>query len=503
MRLACLYVPQFPLAALLRSSPELRGEAVVVVEQIAPRGRIVAVSEAAERRGIRYGSSLAQAHGIDAEVQARVVSVDTIAAAQAALCDAAASFTPRLEDATEGLVYLDLSGLGALFESELQLAHALSRRAWQLGLEAQVGVGNSKNAALLAARHGGGVRVIPPQEEWSFLAPVAISALEPNPTLAATLQRWGIRTVGDLVSLPVQQIGARLGPEGTALWHRARGDEDRPLVARTLPLHFEEGQDLDYGIDNLEPLLFVARGLLDRLITRLALRGLICGDLRLSLRLATRGRDDRTVTIAAPSNDLKALLALLRLHLESHPPAAAIEGIRLTALPERLRASQLDLFLPPGPAPAKLAVTLARLSALCGSEHVRAPALADSYRPDAYQVEEFRVQEQQAVARLGGYAVKGATTRITANRLALALRALRPPHEIEVFCNRDRPDFVRGPHFAGRVVQAAGPWRVHGEWWSEGAYLRDYYDASLSDGGVYRLYYDVTTRRWFADAQYD
>ena len=46
-----------------------------------------------------------------------------------------------------------------------------------------------------------------------------------------------------------------------------------------------------------------------------------------ALRLATRGRDERTVTVGAPSNDVKALLALARLHLEAHPPAAAIEAL--------------------------------------------------------------------------------------------------------------------------------------------------------------------------------
>jgi protein ImuB len=240
------------------------------------------------------------------------------------------------------------------------------------------------------------------------------------------------------------------------------------------------------------------------------MRGLICGDVRLSLRLAMRGRAERTVVVAAPSNDVKALLTLVRLHLEAHPPPAAIEGLRLVAVPERLRAAQLDLFRPNGPAPERLAVTLARLSAICGAGRVGAPQVADSHRPDAYGVGEF-----QAATRLGGCAVREdplTANRLTANRLTanstvslvpLALRAVRPPQAVEVFCERDRPAFVRSARFAGRVVHAAGPWRVGGEWWSDGRYARDYYDAQLSDGGVYRLYCDLTTRGWFVDGMYD
>ena len=89
------------------------------------------------------------------------------------------------------------------------------------------------------------------------------------------------------------------------------------------------------------------------------------------------------------------------------------------------------------------------------------------------------------------------------NVIPLALRAMRPPQAVEVFCARDHPEFVRGEHFAGRVVHAAGPWRVHGEWWSDGGYARDYYDTQLTDGCVYRLYCNLTTRSWFVDGIYD
>jgi protein ImuB len=500
MRLACLFVPEFPLAAFLRSEPDLRGAPVAVADGHGPRARILACSAAAARRGVTVGFTTAQAMGVDAGLVVRYVSPDTVRGAQAALCDAAASFSPRIEDAGGGTAYLDLDGLGALSASEAQLATALAQRATHLGLDAQVGVAGSKIAATLAARNGGGVTVIPPGEEWSFLAPVAVAMLEPSPELAATLQRWGIRSIGELAALPASAVGARLGPEGVQLVRRARGEDEVPLLPRPLPLHFEEGVDLDFGIETMEPLVFVLRGVLDRLTRRLAVRGLLCGDLHLSLRLATRGRDERSVPVAAPSNEVKALLTLVRLQLETHPPAAAIEALRVVAIPERLRAAQLDLFRPNGPAPARLAVTLARLAAICGADRVGAPAVADTHRPDGYEVRPFG----EVVRLLGCYVVREETS--TPNNLTtciLALRAVRPARAVEVFCARDRPEFVRGAGFAGRVVHAAGPWRVQGEWWSDGRYARDYYDAQLSNGCVYRLYCDLPTHSWFVDGVYD
>lgn len=505
MRLACLYVPDFPLAAVLRAEPELRGRPLVAADGLGPRARLLAVSVEAARLGLTASLTSAQAEAIAADLVIRPASPDLLRAAQAALCDAAASVSPRIEDSS-GRVYLDLEGLGALFESEAQLANDLARRAARLGLEAQVGVAGSKVAAYLAACRGGGVTVIPLGEEWHFLAPVPVQLLEPGPQLTVTLQRWGIRTIGDLAALPTRAVGTRLGPEGIALVRRARGEDDHPLVPRSVPPHFEESVELEDAIEMLEPLLFILRGLLDRLTARLALRGWICGDLCLSLRLATRGRDDRTIAVAAPNNELKALLALARLHLETHPPAAAIEAVRIVAIPERLRAAQLDLFRPNGPAPARLAVTLARLNALCGPDRVGTPVVAESHRPEAYGMVGFAVESRQSRVereKMTGSFLSTLDSQLSTRPIPLALRALRPPQAVEVFCERDRPEFVRGDGLAGRVVQTAGPWRVQGEWWHDPPYTRDYYDAQLSDGGVYRLYCDLTTRNWFVDGVYD
>ena len=502
MRLACLYVPDFPLAAVRRVEPDLCGAAVAVVDGHGPRAPVLAVSPEAAQRGVGAGLTVAQAMAVAAGLTVRQAAPDVLRAAQAALCDAAESFSPRVEDAGNGLAYLDLSGLHSVYGSESQLATILSQRARHLGLDAHVGVAGSKVAAYLAARRGGGVAVIPPGEEWSFLAPVSLALLDPSPELATTLQRWGIRCIGELAALPATAVGTRLGPEGTQLMRRARGEDAQPLMPRPLPVHFEEGVDSDYGIDDLEALLFVLRGLLARLTARLALRGFVCGDLRLSLRLATRGRDERTVPVAAPSNDVKSLLALVRLHLEAHPPAAAIDAVRVVTTPEPLRAAQLDFFRPRGPAPERLAVSLARLVALCGADRVGAPAVIDSHRPDAIGVTPFGCRVPGAGCRGSAPQHPTPDTR-NPTCFPLALRAVRPPQTVEVFCERDRPAFVRGAGIAGRVVHAAGPWRVQGEWWSDDPYARDYYDAQLSDGGVYRLYCDVPTQHWFVDGVYD
>jgi protein ImuB len=528
MRLACVFVDRFPFAALSRAEPDLCGAAVAVTVGEGPRGEVVACSLEAEKYGVAPGHRVAQVRVICNSLVLRAASVEAEHAAQEALCDVAYALSPRVEDAGNGMVFLDLDGLQVLHGEE-EVVRLLVGGAAAVGLDAAVGIASTKVAARLAACDGGGRAIVRQHDEWSFLAPLPVRTLEPGPALRETLSRWGIRTLGELASLPASSVATRLGPEGAALVRRARGEDESPLVCRAPPLHFEERCELDFGIEAIDPFLFVARPLLDRLTARLALRGLVCGDLRLSLCLANRGREQRTVVVAAPSNEARSLLTLLRLSLEAQPPAAPVEEIHLAAVAEQLRPVQLDLLRPNGPAPARLAITLAKLTALCGDDRVGTPIVADSHDPGAYGCAPFAPGSSEAanstshipdpkfrsnpqVSESLGSGTWDMEFKATRPCGRVALRAVRPARMLEVFEDAGRLDFVRlsGSHehdvtyrCQGRVVTAAGPWRVQGEWWRESSFHRDYYDVQLSDGAVYRIYFEHQQNQWFVDGVYD
>ncbi|TMA56041.1 MAG: DNA polymerase Y family protein, partial [Deltaproteobacteria bacterium] len=111
--------------------------------------------------------------------------------------------------------------------------------------------------------------MVPPGIEQGFLARLPLACLAPAPDVATTLQRWGIHRLGELARLPVAEVVTRLGPAGAALVRAARGEDERPLAPEPLPTAVEEGVTLEYALDNLEPLLFVLRGLVERAVARL------------------------------------------------------------------------------------------------------------------------------------------------------------------------------------------------------------------------------------------
>src|SRR5213080_1561489 len=295
-RIACLLVPDLPVAAACRADPDLAARPLALSEGGGPHAPIVAAAAAARARGVRAGHTVAQARAIAADLVVRPRDEAAERSAVRALVDVAASLASRIEAAADGAVFLDAAGAAHLVPSEAGLATALVARAARVGLAARAAVGGSMTVARLAALHGG--EVVPAGTELGFLAPLPLACLAPPPEIAATLERWGIRRLGDLARLPVAEVATRLGPTGAALVRAARGEDERPLAP-----------------DALEPLLFVLRGLVERAVARVGLEGIGVARLGLALGLADRSRDERTVPLAAPTRDVKTLLTCLRVEL--------------------------------------------------------------------------------------------------------------------------------------------------------------------------------------------
>ncbi len=545
-RVACLLVPNLPLAAELRALPEHEREdgrrPWIVVSAPGSRGFVVAASPEARRQGIHVGAPVVHARAICSELGVKVASPALQRAARDALLDVALSFSPRVAAdppsagafAGEAAVFLDASGIGKLFRSEESFASALVERAASLGLPALACVAASRSLSRLAARRltleseTARVQTVPPGHEPDFLAPLPVDLLDPSDALAASLTRFGIRTVGALLALPAAGLTTRLGPEAAHLLARMRGEAAEPPLPRPRETRCEEALDLEHPIERLEPLGFVLRGMLSRLVERLEVRGLAAGPLELRMELLGGRSDARRIGVAAPTNEVRTLLRLVNLALEQRSPEAPVAALALATRGRPARRDQLDLFRPTGPAPAELSRTLAELEALCGEGRVGAPAVRDEHRPDAYALTPFTLQGETALAeRTRTRAVRSGTdherTRTRAVRTGaeavregpgvayetaapprLGLRALRPPEPVEVTAPGGTPQWLNGRIASGRIVARSGPWRTTGGWWSpERHHAFDHWDVATKEGTVVRLRHDRKTHRWEIDGVYD
>lgn len=531
VRLACIQVPLFPLAARLRSEPELTREALVIVEGNGNAARVVAATRLARRSGVKPGLTLAQARAVTPKLVARARDPECERTAQEALLEVAEGFSPRIEDGGGGLVFLDIDGLERHFrgdQPELDLGRSLVTAAEAAGLPGRVGIASSKLAAEVAAGLPDSPVIVPEGEEAAFLAPLPLSRLTPRADLAATLERWGLRTIGDFAKLPKSKVTSRLGEAGRELHATARGLDPRPLTPREPPPELQEGMSLEWPLVALEPFLFVGRAALERLSQRMETRGLACIRLELTFRLEPDGFQTRSIDLPAPTRDVKTLLTLVRLDLEARPPGAPVAGFTFIAHPDRPREAQLSLYGPAALSPDRLATTLARLFALLGPDRVGSPRPVDGHRPERFALVEYSPPPPPEVRR-----------EPRTGRGLLAVRVLRPPIELEVITAEPLPDYApwvvgavevapaepdpeaeatrppsevrslenevsdKRPRIQGKVKVASGPWGLEEEWWTESPVGRDYWDVEVAGSGIYRLFRDRATGAWFADGIYD
>ncbi len=271
--------------------------------------------------------------------------------------------------------------------------------------------------------------IVAPGDEEHFLAPLPLERLAPELEIAQTLERWGLRSIGDFARLPAAEVASRLGEVGRELHASARGFDLHPLVPRPAPPDFREGMTLEWPLVNLEPFLFLARAALDRLCHRLEIQGLGCSRLDFALRLEPDGVHERSLQLPSPTRDAKTLLTLVRLDLEQQTPGAPVVGFAFTAQPDRPRPAQLSIFGPAALSPERLATTLARLFALLGPGRMGSPRTADGHRPERFALADFRPPPPPEVR-----------ARPPRARGLLAVRVLRPAIEVEVSTRRTIED---------------------------------------------------------------
>ncbi|MFZ0785612.1 MAG: DNA polymerase Y family protein [Candidatus Acidiferrales bacterium] len=535
MAFASIFVPNCMVQAVVRADPALRERPLALIDGNPPLCSVVAVNEKAAHVGIECGMTKANAAQF-AGVEIRPRSRPQEKTAHAALLDAGWSVSPQIEDTAEDAVVLDLSGLDHLFGSEKEIAAHLVQRSAGCGLQPNVAIALNIEAALLAARGFSGITVIPPGKESESLSNLPVSALPLSEETAETLSRWGVHTCGAFAALPILQISERLGQEGVRLHALARGAESRSLIVAEQESSFEEEMEFDDAVEELDPLSFLLGRLLDQLCARLMARSLAAASIRVRFELQPAFENaldprkepalqkrlpavyETKIEIPVPVRDSKMLLKLLRLRLQSNPPAAPIQKIALAADSARPRAMQGGLFLPCFPEPDKLELTLARIANVVGEGNVGSPSLADTHCPDGFHMERFLFSLEAGKLDDGK---KGPFEREERNvfvKTPASFRAFRPPVPAKLDLREERPVRVAFQGVRGSVLAASGPWRTSGDWWRENPWQQEEWDLEIDflslmgsdssanrrpDRGVYRLFYDALRQSWFVRGIYD
>ncbi len=501
MLFACVFVPNFTAQAALRHEGDIRDKPFAVVAGKPPHVRVVAINAKAQKMGLWGGMTRSDAEAM-ASVQIRERRTGLESAAHAALFDCMTRFSPWCESVSDDTLVLDISGLSKLLGTPAQIARSIRQQARGLSLYVKVGVAGNIDSAIHAARTARNICIVPAGREAALLKNVSLEVLEPSPPIAETLTRWGIRTFGQLAALPEVDLSQRLGKEGMRLQALAQGRSARILSPTARPLLFEEEMQFDDAVEDLESLAFVFNRLLDQLMRRLTSRSLAVGELIVELQLnlaadgaaATERLFKRTLKLPVPTVDIKMLLKLLQLDLEAHPPGAPVVRVMLHAEASRPRIVQEGMFVPKGPEPQRLEITLAKIRKIVGEDRVGSPELIGGH-----------LQVPFRIVRFSPGSAHSSTTKSATRHTSV--RIFRPSVSIRVERANGAPRRINFHGINYRVVQASGPWRRSGEWWTQGHWGRDEWDLILdcseSSSILVRAYRDLVSGLWYVEAEYD
>lgn len=213
--------------------PELAGLPLVIGGLPHERNLVMSCSYAARAFGVRPGMPLGEA----ARRCPRAVfrrgdsqAANRMRERVAALC---CRHAPVVEVASIDDFFVDLTGTARLQGCAFDVAVALRAeiRA-ELALPVTIGVGTSKTVARLAGKLAkpGGVAEILPGEERALLAHLPVGVLPgAGGAVGGALERFAIRRVGELASVPREILYASFGRLGLVLHERARAVDREPV----------------------------------------------------------------------------------------------------------------------------------------------------------------------------------------------------------------------------------------------------------------------------------
>ena len=479
MKVACVLITHLRAKCALRERPALVEVPAVIVDRAAGTPQVIDVFPAAT--GVAVGMSLEEALSHNADTVVIEANEPVYRRVFRQVLTALQAVSDRVEQAALGVAYVRLDGLETLYGGEERLVSAL-RNAIPQYLAPRVGVADAKFTAFVAARTGrAGEITRAPAYVAAFLAPHPVTLLPLEPAVHERLQRFGLRTLGDVAAMRVDQLSDQFGADGTRAWQLCHGIDDEPLV----PLKHEESvtahATLPFVSTSLELFLVTLDGLLKNAYAQPQMRGRYAEQATIQCSLFRSPPWERVINFKHGVGCERAA-RILRNRLEVDYPPAPVEEVTLT------------------------------LANLTGEAATQMGLLRDVRREKSDRLVEA---ERQLQARMQGKRSLFRVVDIAPWHPAPELRALQVPIDpavkdsmkplatptvTEVQAGEDnRPVAVRLKNRWHRVAGIDDQW-CFDLWWLAAPLTRTYYRVRRADGIPLTLFHDQRDGCWYRQA---
>jgi DNA polymerase IV (archaeal DinB-like DNA polymerase) len=225
----------FFAAVEMREHPDIRGRPVIVgADPKEGKGRGVVSTASYEARIFGVHSAMPISKAFERCPGGVFVRphFDLYTRASEDVMEIAKSVSGQFEQVSIDEAYLDISSAGDYVTARATASALKAAIRNKTGLSCSIGVGPSKVVAKIASdyRKPDGLTVVEPGMVSEFLSPLPIEKIPGvGRKSSETLHRMGIRTIGDLASIDVQELIALFGKWGAVIHDLASGTDNREV----------------------------------------------------------------------------------------------------------------------------------------------------------------------------------------------------------------------------------------------------------------------------------
>jgi DNA polymerase IV len=243
-----------------RDAPELRGRPVIVAWR-GNRSVVCAASYEARRFGVRSAMPAVRAERLCPEGVFLPPDFTRYRAVSRQVREIFQRHTDLIEPLSLDEAYLDVTQNKTGIPTATRVAQAIREQIrTELQLTASAGVAPNKFLAKIASdwRKPDGLFVIQPKDIATFLPPLPVGRIPGvGKVTEARLEKFGVRTVGDLLRFEPADLEKAFGRYGSRLYELARGIDENPVVPdrETKSVSAEDTFPQDVPLSEIEPLI--------------------------------------------------------------------------------------------------------------------------------------------------------------------------------------------------------------------------------------------------------
>jgi len=496
-RIVSLWFPRLASDRILRAQSVNAPFALIHTRQNVRQ--IYCLNIAAEHQGLGKGMSLSDARALCPDLRIHLANPQSDSRFLTSLARWARRYCPWVGFEKNGLV-MDVSGSAHLFntpeiDGEERMLADIRDRFNRARLSVHIGLADTRGGAWALARFANGPdKNAPPGETLAHISPLPVAALRIEPEITVSLQRLGLRTIGEVIARPRAALSRRFGPALLMRIDQALGELPEPVSPGSEPLRFAARLTLPEAIGLLDDVKAALARLLEPVCDKLAKHGKGARKLQFTLRRVDQASCRIEVALARPMCDAGRIAALFEKSLSGIDAGFGIDQVHLIVTqPEDLTLRQISHIYQQQNLPENNALNdlITRLGNRVGFDNITRPLPAQSHIPEKGFITAPAAYSQ---AEMRGWTTPGPRPLILFPPEIIIANSAKPPGSFR----------WRAMHFT--TAKAIGPERIAPEWWLDDpnwrSGLRDYWRIHTRQGRRLWLFFTPQRPGWFVHGEF-